>query len=228
MMIPRIPSSAMPSIAPISSRWLMSFSIATGSTRSSTNERTVSWISRCSSLSSKSTKRRLYARCVLVGDPHGEQAAVVRDEVLVLVLRERRAHGGDDQLVELRALDVLDGRLVEVRELRVAELAVAVDVEVVLGECAVPVELLGVGQVVAVTDLEVGARVLVDAHPAALDRAERAPADERLDRPREVVVQRRERDVRRRVRVVDRIDDAVLHERLARVELPAEERVHEP
>src|SRR3954447_18854375 len=130
MMIPRIPSSAMPSIAPMSSRWLMSFSIATGRTRSSTNARTVSWISRCSSESSKSTKRRLYVRCrVLVGDPHGEQPAVVRDEVLVLVGRECRLDGRHDQLVELRALDVVDRRLVEVRQVGVAELPVVVDVE---------------------------------------------------------------------------------------------------
>src|SRR6476659_9429825 len=55
MTIPRIPSSAMPSISARSSLWSMSFWIATGRTRSSTKERTVSWISRCSSLSSKST-----------------------------------------------------------------------------------------------------------------------------------------------------------------------------
>ena len=38
----------------------MSFWIATGSTRSSTNVRTVSWISRCSSLSSKSMAAEAY------------------------------------------------------------------------------------------------------------------------------------------------------------------------
>src|SRR5690349_24908676 len=121
----------------------MSFSTATGRTRSSTNARTVSWMSRCSSVSSKSTKRRLYARCrVLVSDPHAEQPAVVSDEVLVLVLRKRRLDGRDDQLVEQGALDVVDGRLVEVREVRVAELAVVVDVEVVLRQLAVAVQLL--------------------------------------------------------------------------------------
>src|SRR4051812_6356255 len=57
MMIPRIPSSAMPSIRSKSSLCSMSFWIATGRTRSSTKARTVSWISRCSSLSSKSTLR---------------------------------------------------------------------------------------------------------------------------------------------------------------------------
>src|SRR6476661_5022969 len=59
MMIPRIPSSAMPSISSRSSLWSMSFWIATGRTRSSTKERTVSWIRRCSSLSSKSTQASL-------------------------------------------------------------------------------------------------------------------------------------------------------------------------
>src|SRR3954447_23047223 len=59
MMIPRIPSSAMPSIRSMSSLWLMSFSTATGRTRSSTKARTVSWISRCSSESSKSTSASL-------------------------------------------------------------------------------------------------------------------------------------------------------------------------
>src|SRR5262249_23244807 len=129
MTIPRIPSSAMPAMRSMSRRCAMSFSIATGRTRSSTNARTVSWLSRCSSVSTKSTKRRLYARCrVLVRDPQGEQPAVVGDEVLVLVLGERRLHGRDDQLVEPLALDVVDGRLVEVREVRGAELAVVVDV----------------------------------------------------------------------------------------------------
>src|SRR5262249_42211518 len=164
MTIPRMPSSAMPAMSSMSSRCAMSFSIATGRTRSATNARTVSLMSRSSSGSPKSTKRRLYARCrVLVGDPQSEQPAVVGHEVLVLVLRERRLHGRDDQVVELRALDVVEGRLVEVREVRGAELAVVVDVEVVLGQLAVAVESLPVGQVVAVADVEVGARVLVDA-----------------------------------------------------------------
>ena len=52
--IPSKPSSAMPSITSMSRWWLMSFSIAFGSTRSSTKSRTVCWIRRCSSVSSKS------------------------------------------------------------------------------------------------------------------------------------------------------------------------------
>src|SRR3954462_13752194 len=62
--MPRIPSSAMPSIRSMSSLWSMSFWTATGRTRSSTKARTVSWISRCSSLSSKSTRPSL-----LLGTP---------------------------------------------------------------------------------------------------------------------------------------------------------------
>src|SRR3954451_8382894 len=56
MQIPRIPSSAIPSIRSRSSLCSMSFWTATGSTRSSTNARTVSWISRCSSVRPKSIR----------------------------------------------------------------------------------------------------------------------------------------------------------------------------
>src|SRR4051794_22702687 len=59
MTIPRIPSSAIPSMRSRSSLCSMSFWMATGSTRSSTNERTVSWIRRCSSLRAKSTRSSL-------------------------------------------------------------------------------------------------------------------------------------------------------------------------
>src|SRR5918912_220601 len=60
--IPSRPSSAMPSITDMSSRCSMSFSIAFGSTRSSTNVRTVSWVSRCSSVRSKSMPESLWKR----------------------------------------------------------------------------------------------------------------------------------------------------------------------
>ena len=53
--IPSSPSSAIPSITDMSRWWLMSFSIAFGSTRSSTNWRTVACTSRCSGVSSKFT-----------------------------------------------------------------------------------------------------------------------------------------------------------------------------
>src|SRR5918996_4527095 len=55
--IPRRPSSAMPSITPMSRWWLTSFSIASGRIRSSTNWRTVACTSRCSVESSRSTGR---------------------------------------------------------------------------------------------------------------------------------------------------------------------------
>src|SRR4051794_25123457 len=140
MTIPRIPSSAIPSIAPMSSRCAMSFSIATGSTRSSTKVRTVSWISRCSSVSSKSTARSLVPNGALTSDggvlirhPHGEQPPVVGDEMLVLVFRERVLNRLHEQVVERLALDELERQLVEVRQVLGAELAVRVDVEVALG-----------------------------------------------------------------------------------------------
>ena len=109
-----------------------------------------------------------------------------------------------------------------------AEIVVLGHLEVRVGEPPVLRQLLLVGQVLAVADLEVVPGRLVDPHLPPGRRAERRPADERADRPREVVVQARQGDVRRRVRVVDRRGDAVLDDRLAGVELPAEERVHEP
>src|SRR5436305_1432006 len=64
--IPRSPSSAIPSITDLSRRWAMSLSIALGSTRSLTNVLTVSWMSRCSSVSSKSTGQ-VYGRAAALG-----------------------------------------------------------------------------------------------------------------------------------------------------------------
>src|SRR5436309_8935697 len=64
--MPSRPSSAIPSITDISRRCAMSFSIALGSTRSLTNVLTVSWMSRCSSVSSKSTGQ-VYGRARALG-----------------------------------------------------------------------------------------------------------------------------------------------------------------
>ena len=57
---------------------------------------------------------------------------------------------------------------------------------------------------------------------------EHRPPHQRRHRPREVVVQGGQRDVRARVGVVDRVHLAARDEVLARVELPPEERVHQP
>src|SRR4051812_42371223 len=62
----------------------------------------------------------------LVVCPGAQQAPVVRDEVVVLVRRERRADGVHDQPVEVGALHVLQGRLVEARHAGRAELGVPV------------------------------------------------------------------------------------------------------
>src|SRR6266511_5753835 len=183
--IPSRPSSAIPAISSRSSLCSMSFSIATGRTRSSTNARTVSCTSRCSGVSSKSTALSL----ALVRDPGPDEAAVSRDHRLVLVLRERRRHRVDEQAVELRRREVLDRDRVEIRELRGAELLVLRNLEERIRELAVLLELLRVRQIVAVADREVVACVLADAHAALRRDAEEAPLDERRDRPREVVVQ---------------------------------------
>src|SRR5947199_3182465 len=66
MTIPSSPSSAIPLITARSSRCAMSLSIALGSTRSLPNVLTVSWMSRCSSVSSKSTGQ-VYGRARALG-----------------------------------------------------------------------------------------------------------------------------------------------------------------
>src|SRR5439155_26142142 len=120
---------------------------------------------------------RWRGRRPLVGCPGGEQAAEVGDELLVLVRRERRDDRLDEQRVELRALDVLDDELLEVRQLLGAERAVLVDLEVRVRESPVLPQLVLVRHVLAVARLEVVPRVLVDPHGARADRAERRPAD---------------------------------------------------
>ena len=146
----------------------------------------------------------------------------------MLVGRVGRADGVDEQAVEVGRADPVEHELVDVREPAVAEVAVAVDLEVLVGERAVGGELLRVGEVLAVADLEVAAGVEVEPRLAAGDDAERAPLQQRAHRPREVVVEARDRDVGRRVGVVDRVGVVAADQRLAGVELPAEERVDEP
>ena len=90
-----------------------------------------------------------------------------------------------------------------------AELLECVSVEVRPREVAVAVEFFLVREL-EVSDLEVVGRVLVDAHRASGERTERAPCDERLDRPGKVVVEADECDVWRGIRVVDRMDLSVL------------------
>jgi hypothetical protein len=61
----------------------------------------------------------------------------VSDEVLVLVPGEGRRHRVDEQAVEVRPLDPVDEDLVQVRQLRRAEVVVLRDLEVVVGEAPV-------------------------------------------------------------------------------------------
>src|SRR3954452_9476902 len=97
-------------------------------------------------------------RAALLAHPLADEAAQARDEVIVLVGRVRRTARVDEQRVEVAGGEPVDDDLVDVRELRGAELVVAVAVEVVVGQPAVGVELLLVAEVLAVADVEVAAR----------------------------------------------------------------------
>ena len=92
-----------------------------------------------------------------------EQAAEVREELLLLVRRVGRSHGLDQQRVELGGGDPVEHQLVDVRQRGRAELRVPLDLEVLVGQPAVLGQLLLVAQVLAVADLEVAARVEVHA-----------------------------------------------------------------
>ena len=164
----------------------------------------------------------------LLAHPLAKEPAEVCDEALVLVRRVQAADRPDEQPVEFGRSDPLEQQLVESREARLAEVRIALGLEVVVREAAVRLELLRVRQVVAVADREVAPGVQVEPRLPARDDAEQAPLHERADRPREVVVQARQPDVRAGVRVVDREDVVTADEALAGVELPAEERVDEP
>ena len=74
------------------------------------------------------------------------------DELFVLVRREGIPDGVDDDPVELRALHPRHRQLVDVREVPLAEFAIAVDVELLVGELAVPGKLLVVAEVGAIGD----------------------------------------------------------------------------
>ncbi len=152
----------------------------------------------------------------------------MRDEALVLVGRIRRPDGLHEQPVEVGRAHPVEHELVDVSEPARAEVVVAVGVEVLVRQPAVRGELLFVAEILAVADLEVASRGEVYPRPAPGDQAERAPLQQRLHRPREVVVQARQRNVGRGVRVVDRMDLIAAHQALARVELPVEERVDKP
>src|SRR6476659_6192727 len=114
--MPRIPNSAMPSISSRSSLWSMSFCTATGRTRSSTNWRTVSWISRCSSVSSKSIGGSLSGLPGLEAGLYHRQAL---DRAVVLFTRDLRVHDNPAlaaaarEAAEVVPLFVLDPAILE-------------------------------------------------------------------------------------------------------------------
>ena len=65
----------------------MSFWTATGSTRSSTKLRTVSWISRCSSVSSKSMRGAYPSRVTATTPAIARKLAAIRDRGSVFTVR---------------------------------------------------------------------------------------------------------------------------------------------
>src|SRR5581483_4000751 len=148
---------------------------------------------------------------LLVTYPQGDQAAQVGDEPVVLVRRVHRAHRVDEQRVERRTDHPVVDHLVQVVQRPVTEFQIPPGLEVGVGKRPVGGQLLAVGDPRRVRDLEVLLRRQVKARPAARDEREQGPLDQRLHRPREVVVQAGESHVRTRVRVVDRVDLAGLH-----------------
>ena len=87
----------------------------------------------------------------------------------------RRAHGADQEPVEVLRVHPVEHELVDVREPAGAEVVVAVSLEVVVGQPAVGDQLLAVAEIVPIGDLEVAARVEVDPRAPGRDQAERAP-----------------------------------------------------
>src|SRR6476660_3757219 len=85
----------------------------------------------------------------VVACPRAEQRAVMLDEVFVLVGGEGRAHRSHEDVVELLRREPPVRDLVQIGKVVVAELVVVVDLEVRVGEPAVPRKLLLVREVLA-------------------------------------------------------------------------------
>src|SRR5262249_60635712 len=110
--------------------------------------------------------------------------------------------------------------LVDIGQVRGAELAVVVDGEVGIGEAQVAGQLLAVIQVTVVTDLEIAAGVDVQPRLPGGRQAVHRPLQQGLDGPGEVVVQRGDRDVRAGGGVVDRVGVVAPEEHVVGGELP--------
>lgn len=63
------------------------------------------------------------------------------DELLVLVRREGRLHGLDQQPVEIRRVEVVDRQLVQTGKLGLDELRIALGLEVLVGKAPVSRDL---------------------------------------------------------------------------------------
>src|SRR3954462_12682182 len=91
----------------------------------------------------------------LFAHPLADKAAEVGEETLLLVRRIGAANGVHEQAVEVGRVDPVEDHLVDVREPAVAEVVVALDLEVLVRQLPVSGQLLLVRQVLAVADLEV-------------------------------------------------------------------------
>src|SRR5262245_44601409 len=145
-------------------------------------------------------------------------------ELVDLVRGEERLHLGAHVALRLVRREEVVRDLVEVLQVLRAEVVELLLLEALARDRAVLLELLAERRV-GRGDVEEGLPVGASALAALRRRAEERPADVGLHEPREVVVERRDLAVRARVREVDRAVDAVLPQGLARVEVPAEERV---
>src|SRR5215472_6286202 len=145
-------------------------------------------------------------------------------ELLDLVLGEERRDLLADRVPGLGRGEELVGDLVEVGEMLRAELLEAPGLEALFGQRRVGLELVREG-LLGRGDLEVRLPVQVGPHLTPRGRAKYRPADVRLDQPGKVEMERGNLGVGAGVGEVDRMPYAAAAQRLAGIELPAEEGV---
>ena len=150
------------------------------------------------------------------------------DELVVLLLRVHRTDRADQQLIEVGTGDPVQDDLVQAGLQAGPEVGVARGIEVGIGQVPVDGQLAVVGQAGLVRDGEEPLGLQVQAGLAPADQGEHAPLDQGLHGPGEVVVQASQGDVGAGVGVVDGVHLVAGDQRLARVELPLEERVDQP
>src|SRR6478609_642326 len=111
-------------------------------------------------------------------------------ELVVLMGRVTHPDGIEEQTLEVCALDPFENSLVELGQVLRAELLVMIGVEVDVRQLAVSRQFLSVGELVPVSDVEIGARVQIDARAPSGNAAEDGPPHKSLHRPRVVTESR--------------------------------------